>query len=614
MRHRWLLLPSLLVSASGVLQAQSTDSALVRRASANLDSVGTALTRYCNTSSARGYVCDAKVNLKTAKSSVDSIRPGRVDTVFIHDSSVVVTKPPVDSMKDTTSTQPPAPVGTTDLATLPQDSVTPIYPSGLTSVQVPVGANLQTALDNAPCNTELLLAPGATYTGNFTYKIHPCSGPIVIRSNLPRLPRGTRITPTLSASRQQAKIVTPNNLQAILVVPGAQGLWLEDLEFSCPNDITNACVWLGKTDATQNTLALVPSNLVLSHDYIHGSTTTNLSRCVYLNSQRSAVIDSWLAECHDINKDSQAILVLNGAGPFLIENNYLESGHEVVMFGGGGPAVPNLVPSDIIVRGNHITRPLAWKGKWRVKNLIESKNSRRVLIEGNVIENVWTDAQTGYAMVLKSVDQDSNAPWSTTNNWTVRYNLFRCIGAGVNIAANPEGAKVTDPAHHFTFYDNVFLGINVAPCNGEAREWQLLGGLHDLAITHNTSMGTGIATAISFDGQPPKITRVMFSSNIYDNGAYGLHGPGTTGVTALATAADTSQASWTFNVATGSKCSASAIPATNKCASSLSILGLDSLGVLSPTSTFALPSHDGQPIGAHTSAVYARVQKVVVAP
>ena len=74
----------------------------------------------------------------------------------------------------------------------------------------------------------------------------------------------------------------------------------------------------------------------------------------------------------------------------------------------------NVSPSDITIRGNHITRPVSWKGRWQVKNLIESKHARRLLIEGNVIENEWQDAQAGFAFVLKSENQNNDSPWTQT--------------------------------------------------------------------------------------------------------------------------------------------------------------------------------------------------------
>ena len=61
------------------------------------------------------------------------------------------------------------------------------------------------------------------------------------------------------------------------------------------------------------------------------------------------------------------------------------------MFGGEDPWLEGLVPSDIEIRGNDIARPWSWWDqhpdhdgtRWTIKNLLELKNARRVLIQGN---------------------------------------------------------------------------------------------------------------------------------------------------------------------------------------------------------------------------------------
>ena len=126
----------------------------------------------------------------------------------------------------------------------------------------------------------------------------------------------------------------------------------------------------------QNTAEKIASNLILDRSYVHGSSSLNLTRCVMLNSATTAIIDSWLADCHSRLNESQAIVSWNGPGPFLIQNNHLEGGHEVIMFGGAvGDDPERQSPSDITVRGNHIMRPVSWKGVWEAKNLIESKHA-----------------------------------------------------------------------------------------------------------------------------------------------------------------------------------------------------------------------------------------------
>jgi hypothetical protein len=174
--------------------------------------------------------------------------------------------------------------------------------------------------------------------------------------------------------------------------------------------------------------------------YIHGNSTLDLRRCVGLNSASTAIVDSWISDCHSRTNDSQAIAGWNGPGPFKIVNNYLEGATENVMFGGSDPSITNLVPSDIEFRRNHVFKPLAWQGRWSVKNLFELKMGKRVLVEGNVFENNWQDAQVGFAITLKSVNQDGTAPWSETSDVTFQYNVIRSVAGGLSLSGAPESA------------------------------------------------------------------------------------------------------------------------------------------------------------------------------
>ena len=57
-----------------------------------------------------------------------------------------------------------------------------------------------------------------------------------------------------------------------------------------------------------------------------------------------------------------------------------------------------------------------------MKNLFELKNARRVLVEGNLMEYVWQEAQIGYAILLTPRNQDGKAPWVTIEDVTIRRN------------------------------------------------------------------------------------------------------------------------------------------------------------------------------------------------
>jgi hypothetical protein len=99
------------------------------------------------------------------------------------------------------------------------------------------------------------------------------------------------------------------------------------------------------------------------------------------------------------------------------------------------------VPADIVVTGNHIAKPLRWRTgtpgaevtAWTVKNLFELKNARRVLVDGNLLENNWLAAQNGFAVLFTVRNQDGRAPWSVVEDVTFSNNVVRHVGAGVNI-------------------------------------------------------------------------------------------------------------------------------------------------------------------------------------
>src|SRR5690606_3473335 len=117
-------------------------------------------------------------------------------------------------------------------------------------------------------------------------------------------------------------------------------------------------VSLGDGSSAQDTLEEVPHHLILDRVYIHGDPLHGQKRGVQLNSAATTIVNSYIADIKAVGQDTQAIAGWNGPGPYRIENNYLEAASIVLLFGGDDPRIPGLVPSDIIVRGNTLTRPV----------------------------------------------------------------------------------------------------------------------------------------------------------------------------------------------------------------------------------------------------------------
>jgi hypothetical protein len=510
-------------------------------------------------------------------------------------------------------------------AELPRVTVSTTYPIGGRAVRVAADADLQDALDAAKPGDVLLLARGATYVGNFRLRDKGdvangarAGGWIVLRTDVSDATlgaSGTRMTPSRAASLRLARIVTPSYEPALRTEAGTHHWRLTGLEITARPDVktVNMLVRFGEGSDEQRTLASMPHHLVVDRSYVHGSTTLDLRRCVFLNSGTSAVIDSWLSDCHSRAGDSQAILSYDGTGPFKIENNHLEAGHEVVMFGGGDPGIDGLVPSDIELRGNHITRPLAWRKRWQVKNLVETKNVRRLLVEGNVIENTWVDGQTGFAFVLKSENQTGRAPWTTSSDVTVRDNYIRNTGNAFNISGHGSNSYPVVPSARITVTNNLVEGVNVGPYTGQGMAFQILNGLSDAIITHNTIINQNVAAAgLAFDGAPSR--RLVIHSNVFGGGRYGIKGSGASpGRGTLARYAP--GALFERNVIVGGDCSA--MPSGTACPERMTSVGFvsalegDFRAGSGPLKGRGL---DGGDIGADIARVRAATRGAVVAP
>jgi hypothetical protein len=380
----------------------------------------------------------------------------------------------------------------------------------------------------------VLLAPGAVYEGNYTIPRKACNGAswITVRTDLPDsvLPApDRRITPALAA--RFAKVVTANSNAALKTANPTCGWWLMAMEVSASPKLDRRTVnygllvigdggWRGGGEQ-QTTLDKVPTRIVLDRVFLHGLAGTNSTRCLALNSSNSAVINSWISDCHAKGFDSQAIEGWNGPGPYLIENNFVAGAGENIMFGGADPGIPNLVPSDITIRRNHVYKDPAWKGVWTVKNLFELKNARRVLVEGNVFENNWADAQAGMAIVIKSSrDACGTCTWQGTQDLTFRYNIVMNSPRGFNLQA-VDG----ESDHHVARVraeHNLFR--NIGTFNGTGADgWLMLltHDLRDIAIRHNTMVHnvTGFGIALVMDYANGAARNVWIDDNVFTNPA-----------------------------------------------------------------------------------------------
>ena len=393
------------------------------------------------------------------------------------------------------------------------------------SVTLRAGEDLQQALNAARPGDTILLEPGATFVGNF---ILPAKGAgetayITIRSSAPDWtlpPADTRIAP--SHSTQLPKLRSPNGLPVIATAPGAHHYRLQFLEFLANAQGAGDVITLGDGSSAQNTLAAVPHDLTVDRVYIHGDASVGQKRGISLNSARTNVLNSYIGDIKAIGQDSQAVGGWNGPGPFTIENNYLEAAGENIMFGGADPAIPDLVPSDISIKRNHLSKTVSWRSqKWTVKNLLELKNARRVTIADNLLEYNWLAGQTGFAVLFTVRNQDGRCRWCQVEDVVFERNIVRHVAAGVSILGYDD-INPSRQTRSITIRHNVFADVDSERWGGNGYFLMIQGEPRDIVIDHNTIIqdhAYGIAVA----GGPP-ILGFAFTNNLARHNSYGFIG------------------------------------------------------------------------------------------
>jgi hypothetical protein len=391
------------------------------------------------------------------------------------------------------------------------------------SLNVAASGDLQQALNSARPGDTVFLAAGATYTGNFVLPARSSTRdtrPIVVRTaGDDAVAPGKRIGP--DASPQLAKLQSPNNLPALATAPSARYWRIALLEFAANGGGEGDIIALGDGSTAQKTASLVPSDLVLDRVYIHGDPTAGQKRAVALNAARVTIANSYISDIKAVAQDSQAIAGWNGPGAYLIENNYLEAAGENILFGGADPSILELTPSDITIRNNLVSKPLAWRAagsNWQIKNLLELKNARSVTIQDNVFERNWAQAQSGYAILLTVRNQDGGCPWCEVRDVVFERNTVRDIAAVFQIL----GTDYLQPSRqtvNVAVRENLIAGLDGSLWGGDGYLLQMTDMPRDVAFDHNTiiqGFSNGIAKV---DG---RVDGFVFTNNLTGHGQYGI--------------------------------------------------------------------------------------------
>lgn len=434
-------------------------------------------------------------------------------------------------------------------------------------ISVNAGGDLQSALNNAQCGDIIELQAGATFSGQFIVPAKNCNidNWIWIRTSSPDSalpPEGTRATPCYAGvatlvGRPQYSCTNPQNVMATVQMeivgngpfqfaPGANFYRFIGLQITRPT-------------GTQGPAALMTAqgtadHIVVDRSWLHGGLQDETHNGVSLNGMtNAAVVDSYFSDFHCIAitgacTDAQAIgggISDTQDGPFLIQDNFLEASGEGIMFGGGGATA---TPTDIEILGNHFWKPWQWKPgntpfvgganghPFIVKNHLELKNAVRVLVDSNLMENVWGGfSQSGDSILLTPKNQHSGhsniCPKCQVTDITIRYSYLSHAGGGIQMATALSGnGKNGAPAlagTRWSIHDVVLDDISIQKYVGDGAVIMIMNKwpknpLNTVTINHITGFPdpTGNMMFIGDGAKTASMYGLVFTNNLLITARY----------------------------------------------------------------------------------------------
>src|SRR5579885_2199423 len=161
---------------------------------------------------------------------------------------------------------------------------------------------------------------------------------------------------------------------------------------------------------------------------------------------------------------------------------------------------------------------------WLVKNLFELKNAQRVLIDGNIFEYCWEQAQSGVAMLLTARITSQQQLWSVVQDVTVTNNLVRHVSVvavvlGMDDICGPSNLACQQSAR-ILFRNNLMEDISIVNWGGYGWLFQVQHS-QDVTIDHNTGFNDRNAVYMHDTNVNLTITNNLMHGDIFGDGSGG---------------------------------------------------------------------------------------------
>ena len=405
--------------------------------------------------------------------------------------------------------------------------------------------DLQGFLNEARPGDTLTLPPGFTWTGNLVLKpkalaVDSTSGKallVTVKSNI-SLGDGLRVNP----GELMATLISPNSSPCIANDTAnpihsqrvASYYKFDGIKLTAISTLSYSLVSLGFGD--NPTSADISHDIEFHHMYVHGADAVLNSsggvvqdfesyRGFVAEANNLVIADSYVDNFRSRVAEANAIFTTIGQNHTYI-NNFLEGAGESIFVAGGATPLPPLIAGNITISHNYITHRSSWRGgPYVVKNNLETKGVLGMLVDGNLVENIWAAAQNGTSIVMTPRTNGGLVPSARVENVTLVGNIIRHAGSCMNFSVYDDGAGLSAsqliPSNHIVIQNNLCDDISRHKWGGDGSGIEFGGGIPNyMTIQRNTlnfAETVGQIGSVVTDG---KVLNVTDNSAMYFTSPY----------------------------------------------------------------------------------------------
>lgn len=414
---------------------------------------------------------------------------------------------------------------------------------------------LLTAYNNAVGGEHIVIPAGTVLEGEIELPARNFTDYVTIRSSAPMPDIKDRITPnypglvTLRGTYTNAIPLTIKNRATKIRLVGLrfEPKYVPDQYGASTYYLLQIGEAFTQTDVSQN-----PSKIILEHCVVNPPDDVSVVHAVLNDGYKVSIISSWLGNIRTIGgQDSQAVASYDGRGAHVYNNTFFEAASENILYGGVVPNINGLTPANIEIRRSYFSKRLSWRvyngesHPINVKNLLETKNARRLYMEGSVLENHWDALRSQlFSMVFKSGTSPGGigefVPWAISEDIVLENNKISRVFGGVTTSVDVNGSfwpymglKPNNVLLKNNLIDDLSARWGSPFGNGRAKFLQP-NNVEDLQVDHVTVVDKDRTAGEAIFFATNNNFRLKVTNSIFGLGGYGIIGSGVgTGIRAL---------------------------------------------------------------------------------